>query len=382
MAALIVSTASSAGFLRDGPAPPLDANAVATDSRLSPAVNRELVQAVADYNARRYDTTLSDLAAARSIAGHTSYDDFQINNVTVHVAVARSDFMSGVTAAEAMVASPALTETNRKSAYDNALVMNAGARHYWRAIQFGELLNREGLLDASTSETLAKIYLDFGSYSDGERIAQAALDRGLGDADERKALSGTLADLQIKLGKREPTVGQALMSSLLAGATAGLVEGLTGQQVNYAPPANAEQRSSMAQQAEMAAQQRAAAEVLSQDATSLVVVYPDLVAQAARLTPAERRQATRTMDAASDAYGSSNFSAAQESLHDVLTIEPTNGTAAFYYADCMARGANNSLAVIDYLARAVAFDGEDDARSKARDALQGIASAQQANGQN
>jgi hypothetical protein len=381
LAGFIVAAAVSTAIAKDAPAPQLDANAVTTDAKLSATVNKALVQIISDYNSRRYDAALSDLANARNIARRSAYDDFQINKVAVGVALVRSDYDSGAAAAEAMASSLVLTEKDRKAVYDDALLMNAGARHYWRAIQFGALLDREGLLDAVTSDSLAKTYLAYGSYADGERVDEAALARGFGDADQRKALSETLADLQIKEGKREPSFGQGLMNALVAGAVAGIAQGLTGQQVNN-QPANAEQRQASAQDAEREAQQRAASELLLQDVTSLRKVYPDLAGQAARLSPADRKRAERIMQSASDAYGREDYSAAQSSLHDVLAIDATNGTANYYYADCLARGPNDSLTAIEFLARALAFDRDGEARSLAREALQGIASSSQGATQN
>ncbi|HEY3778257.1 MAG TPA: hypothetical protein VGL35_09375 [Rhizomicrobium sp.] len=288
------------------------------------------------------------------------------------------------TAAVLQLTVPALAQNDPKTIYSNALATNAASGRYWLAIQYGGILDREGLLDPAASVTLARTYTGYGSYSDAERIAQSALDRGTGDEKQRKQLSDIVSDAQIRQGKREASFGQSLFNSLLSGAAAGLAEGLTGQQVDASTsqPANAAQRQAASQQAERQAQQRAASELMSEDAGTLRTVYADLTDDAARLSAADRKRAKRILDSASNAYGRDEFTSAQSSLHDVLAIDPTNATANYYYADCLARGSNDSLQAIDYLARALAFDRDGESRSLAMQALQGIVSAAQGAGQN
>jgi hypothetical protein len=378
-----ISALFSASVLAREALPQINPGDVTSDSKLSPAAGKSLMQFVADYNAGNYERASGDLAAARALPGHTAYDEFRIDSYGLAVATANRDYSGGAALLESMLSSPALSDKDRLSLYGSAISIYSGERQYWRAIQFGERLNREGGLDAGTAYTLADAYLLDGSYADAERISQAALSRGSATDDQRKALEKILDRSQVNLGEKDPSVGEALFGALLGGAAAGFAQGLTGQQVDPSTgmPMTGPQRKSAAQDAERQAQQRAAAEVLAQNPATERAIYSDLVGRSTRLSPSDRKQAARLHDQASQAYQKQDYASAEADLQSELAIEPANAEANYYYADCLARGPNESLAVVDYLARALAFDRDGDGGSLARQALQGISSPPQS-GQN
>ena len=368
---------------REAPPPQINPADVTSDSRISPATSKSLLQFVSDYNAGSYERASADLAAARALPGHSAYDDFRINSYGLMIATATRDYSGGANLLESMLASPAVGDRDRLTLYGYAVSIYSGERQYWRAIQFGERLNREGALDAATAYALANAYLLDQSYADAERISQAALNKGVTTDDQRKSLGQVLNKAQINLGEKDPSAGEALLGALFGGAAAGLAQGLTGQQVDPSTglPLTGPQRKASAQDAERQAQQRAAAEVLAQNPASERVIYTDLAARSARLSPGDRKQAGRLHEQASQAYQRQDYASAEEYLQSELAIDPANAEANYYYADCAARGPNQSLVVIDYLTRALAFDRSGDAGTQARQALQGIATPQQT-GQN
>jgi hypothetical protein len=335
-----------------------------------------LVEFVADFNARNYNRASGDLATARAIPGHSAYDELQIDSCDLMLATTTRDYSAAGTLLDAALSSPALTDRDRLSLYGSAVSLYAAQRDYWRAIQFGERLNRQNALDAATSAALAQAYLADGSYSDAERISQAALYKGSVTDEQRKALNQTLERAQIDLGERNPSFGESLVGAILGGAMAGVAEGLTGQQVDpsVGMPQSADQRKEAAQEAERQAQQRAAAQVLSESPAVARLIYTDLLDRSAHLSKADHREAKRLRERAWAAYQKQDYSSAATDLQNELAIDPATAEANYYYADCVARGANQSLVVIDYLARAVAFDRDGENGSLARAALQGIAS--------
>ncbi len=374
---------SSMAHAKDALPPQINPGDVAADSRLSPGAGKALMQFVADFNAQNYERASGDLAAARVIPGRTSYDEFRIDSYGLTVATARRDYPGGAALLESMLSSPVLGDKDRLSLYGSAISIYSGEKQYWRAIQFGERLNRESGLDAGTAYALANTYLLDGSYADAERISQMALNRGVATDDQRKALGKVLDRAQISLGEKDPSVGEALFSALLGGAAAGLAQGLTGQQVDPATgmPTTGPQRKASAQDAERQAQQSAATEVLAQNPSTERAIYSDLVSRSARVSAGDRKQAARLHDQASQAYQKQDYASAEEYLQSELAIDSANAEANYYYADCLARGPNQSLVVVDYLARALAFDRNGDAGTQARQALQGISSLPQ-QGQN
>jgi hypothetical protein len=373
----------SASVLARDTLPQISPGDVTSDSRLSSAVGTSLAQFVADYNAGSYERASGDLAAARALPGRTAYDEYRIDSYGLTVATARKDYSGGAALLESMLSSPALGDKDRLALYGSAVSIYSGERQYWRAIQFGERLNRENGLDPATAYALADTYLLDGSYADAERVSQAALNKGIATDDQRKALGKVLDKAQIDLGEKDPGVGEALFGAMLAGAAAGFAQALTGQQADPSTgmPMTATQRKGAAQDTERQAQQQAAAEILAQNPATERAIYSDLLGPSGRLSAADRKRAARLHDQASQAYQKQDYASAEAGLQSELAIEPANAEANYYYADCLARGPNQSLAVVDYLARVLAFDRDGESGSLARQALQGISSPPQS-GQN
>jgi tetratricopeptide (TPR) repeat protein len=395
------------------------AQLVATDIlgtvRINQDVSKALLEGVADYNARNYQAALRDVAIARGQGNRTVYDDFRINKFELALAEATGDWGSATSSTEAMAGSPALAPTDRWLVQSTALSLYASQKRLWRAIQFGEILDREGLLDAGSSVTLAQAYLDYGSYADAERVAQAALAKGAASADQSKDLSEIVRRSQVKEGARAPSLGEGLFGALLSSATnaltgqvSGAVGGIGAQAgvggsifnnaVANASGSAGSKFSDMAanklgigfgsgspqgrQAAEQQAQQFAAREVLAADAMSGRAVYKDLLDSSAQLSKKDKKIAERNFEDAFALWKAQNYPGAQSGFREGLAIDPGNALANYYYADCLARGQNNSLVVIDYLARAVTFDPTGSDGGMARQALQGIATPQQSAGQN
>jgi hypothetical protein len=383
--------------------------------QINPDVKGALTQGVADYNAGNYSAALRDVATARGQAKRTVYDDFRINRFELALAEATGDWNSATSSAEALAASPALGVSDRWVLQANALSLYASEKRQWRAIQFGELLNREGLLDAGSAVILAQAYFDYGSYADAERVAQAGLAKGTATAEQNKDLSEIVRKSEVKEGTRQPSIGESLFGALVSGATSAIAgqisggvsglgasasagSGVFGNTVAGASGSFGSKLSDMTankfgvsfgvgaqsgqQPTGQQAQQMAAREVLSADPTSERAVYRDLFDASAQLSKKDKKIAERNFEDAFGLWKAQNYAGAQSGFHEGLAIDPGNALANYYYADCLARGPNNNLVVIDYLARASAFDPGGSDGGMARQALQGIASPQQSAGQN
>lgn len=341
---------------------------VLTDAKLTPALAKILADAATAYNARDYDAARADIATARALPHLTPYDTFQIDNLTLDVSAAEKDYGASAAAAEAMAASPALDDRNRKAVYDNAFAFHVAQKDYWRAIQYGELLRREQLLDAKYVPLVPQVYLIFGAYADAERVASEEL-AAESDPKTQKKLQKVVGLSEIKEGKAvaTPGFGEALGRALLGG----IASGLTGQQVDTSgpnPQASAQQAAIDAQAAIGQAQQQAASAVLAASVPSERAVYADLIAQSAQASKTDKAKARTAFNAAYRAWQKQEYAAAETGFAQGLVLDPANAEANYYYADCVARRDGSTLIVIDYLARAVAF-GNGKERD-ARDALQ------------
>jgi hypothetical protein len=358
---------------RDRAAPVLDPNAELSDAKLSPAVAKVLAEGVTLYDSNDSNGAIAKLTEARGLSGRTAYDDFQIENLASLVATQMKDFAGAAAAFEAMAASPALADSNRKAVYDGGMAFNAAMKRYWRAIQYGELLSRENLLDAHSTELLADIYVLDGSYADAERIAQAGIDGGAMSDKSRKKLQKLVADCQVKEGKVAATL--SVGDDLLNAFAQGLVAGTTGQAVP--PPIQqptADQQASAAQAAEQQAQQQAAAEVLAADPAFERVVYADLFDRDTRISTADKKRAEEIFKAAYAAGQKQDYAAAESGFRSGLDVDPTNAEANYWYAYCLGHGGSDTLQALDYLARAAAFGGADDSGAMAQSALRELES--------
>ena len=380
LTSLMVLSSPVPAFAKDknAAAPPLDANAELTDAKLNPAVAKILSDAVTLYNTANYTGALTKIAEAKAIPNRTAYDDFQINNLSMTVAQGAKDIEAAITAAEAMAASPALPDNDRKAVYDAGMGFNGLRKDYWRAIQYGELLNRESKLEPDTSLMLAQIYFIVGSYADAERIAQAAIGSATGKA--QKKLTNLVGLSQIKEGKvvATPSFGEGLLSALIAGAAAGVAQG-TGQQAPPPPdqPSPDQQMATAqaaSQDAEKKARQAAATEVLAADTASERAVYADLIDRDSHLSKEDRKKANGYFQTGYAAWEKEDYASAEPAFRSGLDIDPTNTAGNYYYADCLARRSDDTLGFVDYLTRALTFAKTDDDKGAAQTALKSLAS--------
>lgn len=383
----VLSTLPICARANDSPPSQLDPSELSTDSKLSPTVSQVLLRCLADFSAQRLDDAAKELATASSLPNRTPHDNFRIDEYELILDFRNKDYPSAATLIDKMLAFPDITDTDRNGLFRSAVGVYAMNKDLWRSIQFGQRLLRAKALGVDTAATLARVFLADGFYADAEGLSQAALSSVHANDEQKKLLSNILEKAQIAQGERDQSIGESLLGAVLAGAAAGVAQGLSGQQVAPAatglPPAD--QRRAQAQQAERLAQQHGAAEVLSQSDDALRLVYSDLIARSAALSDADKKRAKQYYDSASDAYGRQDFATAQADLQQDLAIDPANASADYYYADCLARGSNNQinlLQVVDYLARALMLDRTGDAGSQARQALQGIASPSQSAEQN
>ncbi len=362
-------------FAKDADTPAMDPNAELTDQKLNPAIAKLLSEAVVSYNAREFRSAVEKIDDARAVPSPTLYDQFQIENLTSTVQFAAKHYSEALNAEEAMAASPALTLAGRKAVYDGCLGLNLLQRNYWRAIQYGRLLERMHLLSADASLIFGQTYYAAELYADSERTAQAAIAVGVTDAETSEKLQKLIRESQEKTGERAQDKGEQVGKALVGGFLGAFASGLTGQ--NVAPPdmgvRTQDEAKAEAQTEAAAAGQHAAADSLGSDPASERVVYVDLLETSARPSAKEKKTASIYFNAASDAYGKNNYTVAAGNLRKTLDIDPTNSAANYYYADCLARQNGDPIDVVDYLTRAVVFGAGDENATMAKTALQGLA---------
>jgi TolA-binding protein len=358
---------------KDHALPPLDPNSELSDAKLNPTVAKTLADAITLYNSSDFNGALAKIAEAKAVPGHLAYDDFQINNLTMEVAAVAKDFATSASADEAMAASPALTDANKNAVYDGGLVLNTAVKHYWRAIQYGELMSRENILGADSAAVLAAAYFNYGSFADAERVAQAALDSGTAPDKMRKKLLNIVNASQVKEGKVASTL--SVGDDLLNAFAQGLVAGTTGQAVP--PPIQqptTDQQAAASQAAEQQAQQQAAAEVLAADPAFERIIYADLIDRGARVSPVDKQRAGRIFKAAYASGQKEDYTSAESGFRNGLDIDPTNAEANYWYAYCLGHSGSETLQALDYLTRAVTFGGNDSGGTMAQSALKDFAS--------
>ncbi|MGD0864084.1 MAG: hypothetical protein ABSA49_00870 [Rhizomicrobium sp.] len=359
----------------DAALPAMDPNSELTDQRLNPAIAKLLSDAIVSYNAKEFRRAEEKIEDARAVPSPTPYDNFQIENLNATVESAAGNDTDALQSYETMASNSAAPQSDRVAIYAGCIASNARERHYWRAIQFGRLMERMHLLNAEASLSYAKAYYSAGLFVDSEHTAQAAIAAGVTDPKTIEALQTLVRDDQVKTGERAQDTGEQVAGALFGAILGGVASGLTGQAV---PPPDMGIRTQDQARAEVpsyaaAAGQRAAADSIAGDPASERVLYVDLSAAAARLTPQERKRASGFFDAASDFYGKENYAASASDLRKSLEIDPTNAAANYYYADCLARQKGDPIEIVDYLTRAVVFGAGDENASLAKTALQGLA---------
>jgi len=72
---------------------------------------------------------------------------------------------------------------------------------------------------------------------------------------------------------------------------------------------------------------------LEQNPASERVIYMDLVSRSTRLSPADRKQADRLHEQASQAYQRQDHASAEADLQSELELDPLGAEANYYYAD-------------------------------------------------
>jgi len=98
--------------------------------------------------------------------------------------------------------------------------------------------------------------------------------------------------------------------------------------------------------------------------------YANLLAQSRAMSAAQRNQALDYFKSALALWKSGDFAAAELGFKQGLDIDPANGPANYYYADCLQRRGDRVNAT-DYMARAAALAPSSEEGLKAQIALAG-----------
>ncbi len=355
-------------------AQPADASAFQSDAKLSPTVVGTLSDAAALYNNEKYDDALKALETAKTTPTNSSYETYKINDLLIAVAISAEDYDKALDGVEENAASAELQEKDKQKLYTFAMTLNAKQDRSWRAIQYGEMMARTHLLNAENARELAQIYYITEDYPDAERVAQDAINAGGMSEDERKELHDVLVDSQKEQGKIPAGSGHQLALGLLAAFGSALQQS-NGQQQTITYDSNQEMAARQAESVKNAAkaQQDAATEVLAADSAFERAVYRDLTERKQHLSKKEENQALKYFASAFTFTQKDDYASAEAGFLKGLEIDPSNGQANYFYAECLARrGA--TMQVVDYLTRAMIFGVNSEDGQTAQTALKGLAS--------
>ena len=92
------------------------------------------------------------------------------------------------------------------------------------------------------------------------------------------------------------------------------------------------------------------------DVRAMKLRYSDLFVQSSSLTREQRKQALALFSDGFRSWKSGDFASAEIAFRKGLNIDPANGSANYYYSDCLRRDGNQITAA-EYISRATAFGG-------------------------
>jgi len=107
------------------------------------------------------------------------------------------------------------------------------------------------------------------------------------------------------------------------------------------------------------------------DAAKIPAPYADLIAKSNALSPADKARAKQIFMTGFDLWKSGDIASAMFAFKQGLDIDPTNGPANYYYADCLNR-QGNQVDAFEYFSRAAALGGANKEAFEAQAALSGM----------
>ena len=171
----IVRAAFAAALLGSAAALLAPAPVFAAD-KASHAVAKALSDAQKAITAADYATALTDIQTAQAVTDRTPYDDYLINSFLAQVYVAQKDYASADTPMEAAADSPSLPDEAKKGVYSNAFQLAIFAKHYQKAVTYGQYLQSINALDYKGDSNMAIAYYFLKDNVNAQKYAQLSID--------------------------------------------------------------------------------------------------------------------------------------------------------------------------------------------------------------
>jgi len=168
--------AASLLYTAAGTATLLAPTAAYAEDKITPDVGKPLSEAIKAAHANDFQTALAKVKEAQAVADRTPFDDYKINSILAFIAINMKDNDTATTASEAAADSPAMPDAEKKSTFYNAVLFAAQAKHYQKAITYGQQLAALNGLDATTEAVLAQVYYFTQDYPHAQQYAQMSID--------------------------------------------------------------------------------------------------------------------------------------------------------------------------------------------------------------
>ncbi len=162
-----------------------------TGPKVSKDVGAPLAEAQKLMQAGDNQGALAKVHEAQAVATRTADDDYVINEFLANAAIGVKDYTTAATAYEAMADSPVLNEDpNKAQTLHNAIILATNAKHYQKAIGYGQQLQALGPVDDKVDASLSEAYYYTNDFAHAQEMAQKSVDaaKAAGKAPDRGAM--------------------------------------------------------------------------------------------------------------------------------------------------------------------------------------------------
>ncbi|MGO8712594.1 MAG: hypothetical protein ACLQUZ_11165 [Rhizomicrobium sp.] len=154
----------------------LSTPAAHAEEKIGPKVGKPLNDAIKAAQAGDFPAALAAIKEAQGVEDRTPFEDYKINAILAYVALKMNDIPTATTAYEACADSPAMPDEDKKQTFYNAILLSAQAKHYQKAIVYGQQLQALNGLDYKIESMLAIAYYSTRDFSHAQQFAQMSVD--------------------------------------------------------------------------------------------------------------------------------------------------------------------------------------------------------------
>src|SRR5580698_1017612 len=144
--------------------------------KLGREVGPPIVAAQKALQAGDYATALAKVKEAQAVADKTPYEDYIVNTFLAQVYIQQKDYADATGPLEAAADSPAIPDDQKQSTYFNAFQLAFQAKHYAKAIGYGQQLQALKPLDPLASAMMAQAYYETKDTANAQKFAKMSVD--------------------------------------------------------------------------------------------------------------------------------------------------------------------------------------------------------------